>query len=49
MAILELAMQLQRSDKIFAELQFKSMNICSFSIKLPILVTISATVIEILK
>jgi len=32
----------------FAQLQFKSMNICLFSTKLPISVNISGTVIEIL-
>jgi len=33
---------------IFEQLQFKGMNICTFSTKLPILVKISATVIEIM-
>jgi len=32
----------------FAQLQFNSMNICLFSIELPILVKICPTVIEIL-
>jgi len=32
----------------FAQLQFKGINICNFSTKLPIIVKISATVIEIL-
>jgi len=32
----------------FAQLQFNSMNICLFSIKLPILVKICPTVIDIL-
>ena len=39
-----------KSSKLasFAQLQFSSMNICLFSIKLPILVKICLTVIEIL-
>jgi len=39
-----------KSSKLasFAQLQFNSMNICLFSMKLPILVKICHTVIEIL-
>jgi len=38
----------KKSGKLvtFAQLQFNSMNICLFSIKLPILVKISPTIIE---
>ena len=32
----------------FAQLQFKSLNICLFSIKFPILVKVSITIIEVL-
>ena len=42
--------QVLKSSKLasFVQLQFNSMNICLFSIKLPILVKICPTVIEIL-
>jgi len=40
--------QKSRKLAIFAQSQFNSMNICLFSMKLPILVKISHTIIEIL-